>query len=86
MMLCLTPTLLFGRQQVVERYGHVASLTGSLVLSIVPLLIFGCFMPETLGKRGSVINTRNQKKENTEEDNAYVQLEYDEIMQTRTLD
>ncbi len=39
-------------QQVVEQYGHVASLTGSLILSIIPILIFGMFMPETLGDRG----------------------------------
>lgn len=38
-------------QHVVESFGHVASLTGSLVLSIVPLVIFGGFMPETLGDR-----------------------------------
>ena len=38
-------------QHVVEQYGHVASLTGSLVLSIVPIVILGLFMPETLGDR-----------------------------------
>ena len=40
-------------QHVVESFGHVASLVGSLGLSIVPLIIFGCFMPETLGERAS---------------------------------
>lgn len=40
-------------QQVVENFGHVASLMGSLVLSVVPIVIFGLFMPETLGDRDS---------------------------------
>eukprot|EP00934_Nitzschia_sp_Nitz4_P007919 Nitzschia sp. Nitz4//scaffold14_size191712//144544//146686//NITZ4_001746-RA/size191712-snap-gene-0.141-mRNA-1//1//CDS//3329536996//7909//frame0 len=39
-------------QTVVEQYGHVASLTGSLALSVIPIVIFGVFMPETLGHRG----------------------------------
>ena len=39
-------------QMVVEHFGHVASLTGSLVLSVVPILLFSA-MPETLGQRGS---------------------------------
>eukprot|EP00977_Amphora_coffeiformis_P025695 scaffold21458_cov167-Amphora_coffeaeformis.AAC.7 len=38
-------------QMVVEKFGHVASLTGSLILSVVPLLLFS-FMPETQGHRG----------------------------------
>jgi MFS family permease len=38
-------------QNVAERYGHVASLTASLVISFIPVIIFGCFMPETLGDR-----------------------------------
>jgi MFS family permease len=38
-------------QHVVERYGHVASLTASMVISFIPVIIFGCFMPETLGDR-----------------------------------
>ena len=40
-------------QHVVEQFGHVASLSGSLVLSIVPIVVFSVFMPETLGDRGS---------------------------------
>jgi MFS family permease len=39
-------------QRIVEKYDHVTSLTGSLLLSIIPILIFGCLMPETLGDRG----------------------------------
>lgn len=38
-------------QMVVEHFGHVASLSGSLILSIVPILLFS-FMPETYGHRG----------------------------------
>jgi predicted MFS family arabinose efflux permease len=38
-------------QMVVERFGHVASLTGSLILSIAPILLFTA-MPETYGHRG----------------------------------
>lgn len=39
-------------QHIVENYGHVASLLGSLLLSAIPIVIFGCFMPETMGDRG----------------------------------
>ena len=38
-------------QHVVEQFGHVASLTGSLVISIIPITIFSLLMPETLGDR-----------------------------------
>ena len=38
-------------QMVVEHFGHVASLTGSLVLSAIPILLFST-MPETYGRRG----------------------------------
>jgi MFS family permease len=37
-------------QHIVEMYGHVASLSASLVISFIPILIF-CCMPETLGDR-----------------------------------
>ena len=40
-------------QHVVESFGHVASLSGSLVISVVPIFVFGIFMPETLGGRGA---------------------------------
>lgn len=43
-------------QMVVEQFGHVASLAGSLFLSVVPLLLFTC-MPETLGHRGDRISS-----------------------------
>ena len=41
-------------QHLVENFGHVTSLMGSLLVSIVPIFVFGCYMPETLGDRGSV--------------------------------
>lgn len=34
----------------VEKFDHVASLMASLVISLIPLVIFA-FMPETLGMR-----------------------------------
>jgi len=37
-------------QMVVEKFGHVASLMASLVISLVPVVLF-LFMPETLGTR-----------------------------------
>jgi MFS family permease len=39
-------------QIVVEKYGHVASLTGSLFLSVIPIVLFSLAMPETAGSRG----------------------------------
>lgn len=42
----------FFGQMVVEKLGHVASLTGSLVISFVPILIFSFLMPETMNTRG----------------------------------
>jgi predicted MFS family arabinose efflux permease len=47
-------------QMVVEQYGHVASLTGSLVLSIIPILLF-TFMPETYGHRGDRVQQAAQQ-------------------------
>lgn len=40
----------FFGQMVVEQFGHVTSLMASLVISLVPVLLF-LFMPETLGMR-----------------------------------
>ncbi|KAL9180207.1 hypothetical protein ACHAXT_008177 [Thalassiosira profunda] len=39
-------------QIIVEKMGHVASLSGSLVLSVIPIVLFGLAMPETRGQRG----------------------------------
>ena len=46
-------------QMVVEKFGHVASLTGSLVLSVIPLILF-CFMPETYGHRGDRVAAKDR--------------------------
>jgi len=40
-------------QIIVEHLGHVASLSGSLILSFIPIALFSICMPETLGSRGS---------------------------------
>jgi hypothetical protein len=44
-------------QVMVERYGHISSLVASLFMSFVPIVLF-CFMPETLGLRGSKPTTQ----------------------------
>ena len=44
-------------QMVVEHFGHVASLTGSLFLSIIPIVLFSSAMPETAGSRGKNTKT-----------------------------
>ena len=41
---------------VVERLGHIASLSGTLVISFVLILLLS-FMPETLGDRDKVHNS-----------------------------
>jgi len=45
-------------QMVVEKYDHVTSLMGSLVISLLPILIF-TLMPETLNLRDE--KHRNEK-------------------------
>jgi len=47
-------------QIIVEKMGHVASLSGSLVLSVIPVVLFGLGMPETLGQRGKVQNKEQE--------------------------
>jgi len=59
-------------QHIVEMFGHVTSLTGSLILSVVPILIFGFFMPETLGNRGGT--NLSEKKDNTLQEVSYVEM------------
>ncbi|KAL7514525.1 hypothetical protein ACHAXN_011752 [Cyclotella atomus] len=39
-------------QMAVEKLGHVASLSGSLFISLIPIMIFAIGMPETHGRRG----------------------------------
>jgi hypothetical protein len=68
-------------QVVVEMFGHVTSLLGSLVLSIVPIILFSC-MPETLGQREThryhVNNSNTSNSSKTQHDAAAVAagLEY----------
>lgn len=39
-------------QMAVEKLGHVASLSGSFLLSLIPICLFALGMPETHGRRG----------------------------------
>lgn len=57
-------------QHIVEQFGHVTSLAGSLILSIIPILIFGCLMPETLGDRG--LANPSKKRESVVHGDSYV--------------
>ena len=50
-------------QLVVEKLGHVTSLTGSLVLSLIPICLFSIFMPETYGHRGDFTNDSDSTNE-----------------------
>lgn len=47
-------------QLVVEKYGHVASLLGSMLVSLIPMVLF-LAMPETLGRRGHIYVHRPSK-------------------------
>ena len=51
----------FFGQMVVEKLGHVASLSGSLLLSFIPITIFAIFMAETKGHRGETGDAIAQK-------------------------
>jgi len=66
-------------QMIVENMGHVASLTGSLFLSFIPVILFAALMPETMGLRGQLApNTHyddeisEKKAENHKE--SYIQM------------
>lgn len=39
-------------QLLVEKFGHIFSLSCSMWLSLVPIVLFGLLMPETQGQRG----------------------------------
>jgi len=49
----------FFGQLVVEKFGHVASLLGSLFISFVPIVLFMA-MPETLGHRGCHVKVKKE--------------------------
>ena len=68
-------------QLVVQHFGHVASLMGSLGISFIPIISFGLFMPETHGQRGLLDEKRAESPRNknatfvaAESDNQYVQM------------
>ncbi len=53
-------------QIVVEKSGHVSSLIISLVLSFVPVVVFSICMPETLGRRGKLVQQPLMGRSNIE--------------------
>jgi len=55
-------------QLAVEKMGHVASLSGSTILSIIPVILFGLFMPETMGRRGELCPIIEEAEEDQSED------------------
>lgn len=59
-------------QHLVENFGHVTSLVGSLLLSTIPILIFGIYMPETLGCRGTA--KRSVNKESNIHESSYIEM------------
>ena len=50
-------------QMVVEKFGHVASLTAAFFISLVPVVLF-LFMPETLGARDHYKEVNASPKKN----------------------
>lgn len=50
-------------QMAVEKLGHVASLSGSFVLSLIPICLFALGMPETYGKRGEGFGSQQEEPE-----------------------
>jgi len=48
-------------QMAVEYFGHAASIMGSFVISLLPIVLFHVFMPETLGDRSSNSSEFNTK-------------------------
>jgi len=58
-------------QMIVEKMGHVTSLSCSLLISFIPIVIFSMLMPETMNTRG--------KKNDLGDDNGdkpYVRTDY----------
>jgi len=49
-------------QMAVEKLGHVASLSGSFVISLVPICLFAFMMPETYGKREGMGSENEEMK------------------------
>jgi len=59
-------------QILVEKFGHIVSLTGSLIISFVPILLF-CFMPETLGHREDH-STKTSSDNSVADETSYKQM------------
>lgn len=59
-------------QLVVEKFGHVASLLGSLGISVIPVILFAFLMPETLGRRGAGLEHRHSRS--ADENQAYIAI------------
>jgi len=56
-------------QLVVQYYGPIASLSASMCISIIPILLFGCLMPETRGARTAVPREEAEEGEGVEATN-----------------
>ena len=56
-------------QMVVEKLGHVASLFGSFVLSLIPICLFMWGMPETRGQRGIGSESTHEASDNSTQNN-----------------
>jgi len=56
-------------QLMVEHVSHSASLWGSLIISIIPIVLFS-FFPETVGQRGYLAPGKLQQKDAPAEMNA----------------
>ncbi len=52
-------------QIIVEKMGHVASLSGSFLISFIPILVFSLFMPETRNTRGNNLNVEESDRLNS---------------------
>ena len=63
----------FVGQLVVEKFGHVTSLLGSLFLSVVPLILFA-MMPETLGLRTAAAQKAISHSQSTTAPGSYVSM------------
>lgn len=63
----------FVGQWVVEKFGHVTSLMGSLMLSFIPLVLFA-MMPETLGLRTSKMTKLSDQRRNSHVNADYVNM------------
>lgn len=59
-------------QMVVEKMGHVVSLSASFVISFIPIAVFTILMPETKNTRSKQVPNNNNKESDTMIMNDYV--------------